>query len=100
MQNEGRGTNHQDRSGLRLPELKLKSFSGDCRKYRLFKVTFQNVCKRNRLTKWECFDLLRSKLEGDAAEEVDRLDVHESNYEKAWEILDRPGNASRQYLAK
>ncbi|XP_055613024.1 uncharacterized protein LOC129759571 [Uranotaenia lowii] len=75
-------------SRVKLPEIRLPSFSGKLREWVSFRDSFQSLIHNNgQLAPMEKFSYLRSSLSGEALEEVLSIELSDVNYTVAWEIL-------------
>ncbi|XP_055613320.1 uncharacterized protein LOC129759814 [Uranotaenia lowii] len=75
-------------SRVKLPEIRLPSFSGKLREWVSFRDSFQSLIHNNgQLAPMEKFSYLRSSLSGEALEEVLSIELSDVNYSVAWEIL-------------
>ncbi|XP_062703855.1 uncharacterized protein LOC134286280 [Aedes albopictus] len=76
-------------SRVKLPEIKLPSFSGVLRDWVSYRDAFQSLIHRNReLTDMDKFTYLRSSLSGDALLEVSSIELSAANYSVAWDALE------------
>ncbi|XP_062708617.1 uncharacterized protein LOC134288281 [Aedes albopictus] len=76
-------------SRVKLPEIKLPSFSGVLRDWVSYRDAFQSLIHRNReLTDMDKFTYLRSSLSGDALLEVSSIELSTANYSVAWDALE------------
>lgn len=82
-------TNHAcNNQNVKLPTLKLPDFNGEYNKWIQFSDTFKAIIHNNNaLTTTQKFYYLRSCLSGDAARALDTLEVSDTNYDIAWDIL-------------
>ncbi|XP_062538371.1 uncharacterized protein LOC134206659 [Armigeres subalbatus] len=77
-------------STVKLPELRLPSFSGRLREWVTFRDMFQSLIHRNRqLSDMDKFSYLRSSLVGEALQEVTALEMTSANYAIAWDLLQK-----------
>ncbi|XP_055590885.1 uncharacterized protein LOC129742966 [Uranotaenia lowii] len=75
-------------SRVKLPEIRLPSFSGKLREWVSFRDSFQSLIHNNgQLAPMEKFSYLRSSLSGEALQEVLSIELSDVNYSVAWEIL-------------
>lgn len=81
--------NSSSRRGFRIPEIQLKSFGGEPGLYKAFKDGFMSIIGNADTTPIERLTFLKSKLTGPALVEVETLNLTDSNYEFAWQMLDR-----------
>lgn len=71
-----------------LPKIKLPEFCGSYDKWLQFADTFKSLIHNvSHISKIEKFWYLKSCLKGDAANVLNSLEVSDSNYDKAWQIL-------------
>lgn len=90
--NQG-NTSSLSTSRVKLPELKLPSFSGKFQEWVSFRDTFTSLIHANdTLSCIDKFNYLRTSLSGDALQEVNAIDVTAANYEIAWNALERRFN--------
>ncbi|XP_058827429.1 uncharacterized protein LOC131687365 [Topomyia yanbarensis] len=76
-------------SKVKLPEIRLPSFSGKIFEWVTFRDSFQSLIHRNpQLTDMDKFTYLRSSLSGDALQEISSVGLSAANYIVAWEILE------------
>ena len=83
---------------MRLPRVELPMFKGDITGYRVFKQSFQNIVRESECSILEKFTLLRSRLEGDALDAIEAIEINDQNYMAAWAILDASFNNQRIIL--
>ncbi|XP_062538626.1 uncharacterized protein LOC134206899 [Armigeres subalbatus] len=77
-------------STVKLPELRLPSFSGRLREWATFRDMFQSLIHRNRqLYDMDKFIYLRSSLVGEALQEVAALEMTSANNAIAWDLLQK-----------
>ncbi|XP_058827738.1 uncharacterized protein LOC131687658 [Topomyia yanbarensis] len=77
-------------SRVKLPDIRLPSFSGKIREWVTFRDTFRSLIdNNNQLTDVDKFTYLRSSLSGDALQEVSSLELSADNYSVAWKALVR-----------
>ncbi|XP_058817069.1 uncharacterized protein LOC131680368 [Topomyia yanbarensis] len=75
-------------SKVKLPEIRLPSFSGKIFEWVTFRDTFQSLIHNNpQLTDMDRFTYLRSSLSGDALQEISSVGLSAVNYNVAWEML-------------
>ncbi|KAB0797907.1 hypothetical protein PPYR_09115 [Photinus pyralis] len=73
---------------VKLPTMHLPEFDGSYDKWMGFCDTFDALVNKNdSLTQVQRFYYLKSALKGEAAHLLNSLEVTESNYEIAWELL-------------
>ncbi|XP_043284943.1 uncharacterized protein [Venturia canescens] len=71
-----------------LPEIKLKTFSGEFSKWREFHDMFVSMVGENTyITSVEKMQYLRTSLKGEAAQLVSNLPISASSFAAAWDIL-------------
>ncbi|XP_055604853.1 uncharacterized protein LOC129753077 [Uranotaenia lowii] len=76
-------------SRVKLPEIRLPSFSGTIREWVTFRDSFRSLIHDNEhLTKMDKFTYLRSSLHGDALKEINNIELSEANYDVAWKMLE------------
>ncbi|XP_055601710.1 uncharacterized protein LOC129750728 [Uranotaenia lowii] len=79
-------------SRVKLPEIRLPSFSGTIREWVTFRDSFRSLIHDNEhLTKMDKFTYLRSSLQGDALKEInniEHIELSEANYDVAWKMLE------------
>ncbi|XP_055604504.1 uncharacterized protein LOC129752758 [Uranotaenia lowii] len=76
-------------SRVKLPEIRLPSFSGTIREWVTFRDSFRSLIHDNEhLTKMDKFTYLRSSLQGDALKEINNIELSEANYDVAWKMLE------------
>ncbi|XP_062535153.1 uncharacterized protein LOC134204342 [Armigeres subalbatus] len=77
-------------SRVKLPDIKLPSFSGKIKEWVTFRDTFRSLIHNNvQLTAIDKFTYLRSSVFGDALQEVSSVDLSGDNYEVAWKALEK-----------
>ncbi|XP_058816978.1 uncharacterized protein LOC131680277 [Topomyia yanbarensis] len=77
-------------SRVKLPDIRLPSFSGKIREWVTVRDTFRSLIdNNNQLTDVDKFTYLRSSLSGDALQEVSSLELSADNYSVAWKALVR-----------
>ncbi|XP_055604061.1 uncharacterized protein LOC129752297 [Uranotaenia lowii] len=75
-------------SRVKLPEIRLPSFSGKIREWITFRDSFRSLIHDNEhLTSMDKFTYLRSSLQGDALKEINNIELSEANYDVAWKTL-------------
>ncbi|XP_055589129.1 uncharacterized protein LOC129741431 [Uranotaenia lowii] len=75
-------------SRVKLPEIRLPSFSGKIREWITFRDSFRSLIHDNEhLTAMDKFTYLRSSLQGDALKEINNIELSEANYDVAWKTL-------------
>ncbi|XP_053685762.1 uncharacterized protein LOC128735296 [Sabethes cyaneus] len=75
-------------SNIRLPEMKLKEFSGDLDDWVTFRDLFVSLIHSNlQLTAVQKMHYLRATLTGDAARIISALEISANNYLVAWNLL-------------
>ncbi|XP_053692239.1 uncharacterized protein LOC128740701 [Sabethes cyaneus] len=74
---------------VKLPELKLPTFSGTLRDWITFRDTFKNLISDNaHLSEIDKFTYLRSSLSGEALQEIGSIELTSDNYSIAWSQLE------------
>lgn len=76
----------------------LPVFSGDLRKYKMFRDTFLSLVPESNYSPLKKFTLLKSKLRDVALQAVEPLEVEAGNYEQAWRILDELFDNERKLI--
>ncbi|XP_058827620.1 uncharacterized protein LOC131687546 [Topomyia yanbarensis] len=77
-------------SRVKLPDIKLPSFSGKVKEWITFRDSFRSLIHNNRqLDDVDKFTYLRSSVTGDAFQEIDSVELSADNYEVAWRILEK-----------
>ncbi|XP_065080011.1 uncharacterized protein LOC135702883 [Ochlerotatus camptorhynchus] len=77
-------------SRVKLPDIKLPSFSGNIKDWVTFRDTFRSLIHHNhQLTAIDKITYLRSSVSGEALQEVSSIDLSAENYEVAWKILEK-----------
>ncbi|XP_055590026.1 uncharacterized protein LOC129742190 [Uranotaenia lowii] len=75
-------------SRVKLPEIRLPSFSGNLSEWVSFRDSFRSLIHNNgQLAPMEKFTYLKSSLSGEALKEVLSIELSDVNYAVAWEIL-------------
>ncbi|XP_065075282.1 uncharacterized protein LOC135699026 [Ochlerotatus camptorhynchus] len=78
----------QSVSNLRLPEVKLKEFSGNFDEWASFSDLFTSLIDSNpQLTMVQKLYYLRASVTGEAARMISSLDIIANNYPVAWNLL-------------
>ncbi|XP_062541982.1 uncharacterized protein LOC134209979 [Armigeres subalbatus] len=74
---------------VKLPEIKLPSFSGKIHDWVPYRDSFRIMIHDNPLlSDVDRFTYLRSSLVGDALQEVSSIELSAANYEVAWKLLE------------
>ncbi|XP_062538173.1 uncharacterized protein LOC134206469 [Armigeres subalbatus] len=74
---------------VKLPEIKLPSFSGKLHDWVPYRDSFRSLIHGNSLlSDVDRFTYLRSSLSGDALQEVSSIDLSAANYTVAWKALE------------
>lgn len=93
---------HHDNSdvlGFRLPVIKIQNFDGSCFKWLEFKETYTSLVHNNaKIQNIHKFHYLLSYLEGEAARVLCNLEVSDSNYSEAWQLLCKRYDNKRQLI--
>lgn len=77
-------------SRVKLPDIKLPSFSGKIKEWITFRDTFRSLIHNNRqLAPIDKFTYLRSSVHGDALQEICSVELSAENYEVAWKALEK-----------
>ncbi|XP_055632550.1 uncharacterized protein LOC129773023 [Toxorhynchites rutilus septentrionalis] len=75
-------------SRVKLPDIRLPTFSGQLKEWMIFRDNFQNLIHRNnQLMPMDKFTYLRSSLMGEALKAIDSVELSAVNYEVAWTLL-------------
>lgn len=75
-------------SKVKLPEIRLPSFSGNLKDWVTFRDSFRSLIHDNKqLTDMDRFSYLKSSLTGEALQEVDSVELSSANYSVAWMAL-------------
>ncbi|XP_055634131.1 uncharacterized protein LOC129774420 [Toxorhynchites rutilus septentrionalis] len=75
-------------SRMKLPDIRLPTFSGQLKEWMIFRDNFQNLIHRNnQLMPMDKFTYLRSSLIGEALKAIDSVELSAVNYEVAWTLL-------------
>ncbi|XP_055605188.1 uncharacterized protein LOC129753394 [Uranotaenia lowii] len=84
-------SNHQHvtvGSRIKLPEIRLPSFSGNLSEWVSFRDSFRTLIHNNeQLAPMEKFTYLKSSLSSEALKEILSIELSDANYSVAWEIL-------------
>ncbi|XP_053698867.1 uncharacterized protein LOC128745821 [Sabethes cyaneus] len=73
---------------IKLPEIRLPSFSGKTREWIVFRDTFLSLIQQNpNLNSMDKFTYLKSSLTGEALQEINSIELSAANYEVAWKGL-------------
>ncbi|XP_055605572.1 uncharacterized protein LOC129753751 [Uranotaenia lowii] len=73
---------------IKLPELKLPTFSGRLQDWITFRDTFSSMIHNNHnLSDIDKFTYLRTSLTGDALAEIGSIELTSANYSIAWQAL-------------
>ncbi|XP_055644340.1 uncharacterized protein LOC129780287 [Toxorhynchites rutilus septentrionalis] len=81
-------TTSEPQPRVKLPELKMPSFSGKLREWITFRDTFTSVIHSNsHLSAIDKFTYLRTSLTGDALKEISSIEMTTANYNIAWQAL-------------
>ncbi|XP_053692086.1 uncharacterized protein LOC128740561 [Sabethes cyaneus] len=73
---------------IKLPEIRLPSFSGKTREWIVFRDTFLSLIQQNpNLNSMDKFTYLKSSLTGEALQEINSIELSAANYEVAWKAL-------------
>lgn len=74
--------------GFKLPVIKIQNFDGSSFKWLEFKETYVSLIHDNtKIKNVHKFHYLLSYLEGEAARVLSNLEVSETNYSEAWQLL-------------
>lgn len=78
------------RRKVKLPESRLPTFKSDFAHWTSFKTEFESmVGSQQGLNPSDKLHYLKSALQGDAARKIQMLSITDSNYNRAWEMLER-----------
>ena len=92
-QTSGLLSSHSDHSShattqIKLPTINLPSFDGSYTQWLFFRDTFNSIIHENEsMSKIQKFHYLRLSLKGAAADVVNSLEIADSTYEQAWNLL-------------
>lgn len=76
-------------SKVKLPELKLPTFSGRMSDWVTFRDTYKNLIHNDiNLSDMDKFTYLRTSLTGDALQEIASIEISSVNYDIAWKALE------------
>lgn len=90
-------TLHATADHVRLPQIKLQTFSGDIDEWLSFRDLFTSLIHwKTDLPAVEKFHYLKGCLQGEPRNLIDPLPITESNYRIAWEMLMTRYNDSKQ----
>lgn len=90
---------HSEHMGFQLPQIRISKFDGSYYKWMEFRDTFESLIHSNdRIRAVHKFHYLNSYLEGEASRVISNLEVSESNYSEAWNILCERYNNKRQLV--
>ncbi|XP_055526901.1 uncharacterized protein LOC129719531 [Wyeomyia smithii] len=77
-------------SRVKLPDIKLPTFSGKVKDWVTFRDTFRSLIHNNRqLDDVDKFTYLRSSVAGDAFQEINSVGLSADNYDVAWRMLEK-----------
>ncbi|XP_062701379.1 uncharacterized protein LOC134285171 [Aedes albopictus] len=77
-------------SRVKLPDIKLPSFSGRIQDWTSFRDTFRSLIHNNQqLADVDKFTYLRSSTTGEALQELNSVELTGDNYEVAWKMLEK-----------
>ncbi|XP_058448801.1 uncharacterized protein LOC131428773 [Malaya genurostris] len=75
-------------SRVKLPEIRLPTFSGRMHEWVTFRDTFHSLIDQSsQLNEIDKFTYLRASLSGEALQEINRVEISAANYEVAWQAL-------------
>ena len=98
--NVSASSNRSTMQGIKLPKLNLPRFNGDITKFQPFWQSFKcAVDSHESLTGIQKLTYLINSLEGPAFKALEGLDIIESNYEKASQILQSRFGKSQQIIS-
>ncbi|XP_065078145.1 uncharacterized protein LOC135701314 [Ochlerotatus camptorhynchus] len=76
-------------SKVKLPEIRLPSFSGRIKEWVTFRDSFRSLIHENKhLTDMDRFSYLKSALSGEALQEIESVELSAVNYSVAWKALE------------
>lgn len=85
--------------GFKLPVIKIQNFDGSSFKWLEFKETYISLIHENtKIKNVHKFHYLLSYLEGEAARVLSNLEVSDSNYSEAWQLLCKRYDNKRQLI--
>ncbi|XP_055622043.1 uncharacterized protein LOC129773533 [Toxorhynchites rutilus septentrionalis] len=89
MPNGSRQSTVDSQSRVKLPDLRLPSFSGRMSDWVTFRDTYKNLIHNDvRLSDMDKFTYLRTSLTGDALQEIASIEICSNNYIIAWNALE------------
>ncbi|XP_065355419.1 uncharacterized protein LOC135949893 [Calliphora vicina] len=96
-------SNHNNNSGIRLPQIQIPDFDGNLSNWIRFRDLFNAmVDARTNLSEVEKLEYLQTKLKGEASSIIKHLTPTNSNYRIAWDLVkrkfDRPDQIRETYI--
>ncbi|XP_055623189.1 uncharacterized protein LOC129766639 [Toxorhynchites rutilus septentrionalis] len=89
MPNGSRQSTVDSQSRVKLPDLRLPSFSGRMSDWVTFRDTYKNLIHNDvRLSDMDKFTYLRTSLTGNALQEIASIEICSNNYIIAWNALE------------
>ncbi|XP_058817129.1 uncharacterized protein LOC131680431 [Topomyia yanbarensis] len=77
-------------SRVKLPDIRLPTFSGKIKEWVTFRDTFRSLIHENhQLTTMDRFTYLKSSLAGEALQEISAVEMSSVNYDVAWCMLEK-----------
>ncbi|XP_066583799.1 uncharacterized protein [Prorops nasuta] len=94
-------TTRSDKQRIKLPEITLPVFNGKFEECLTFKNAFQGLIgSRTDVSDIDKLQYLKSALVGEAANKITIFSVSSTDYNKAWEILERSYEVKRVLISK
>ncbi|XP_053687258.1 uncharacterized protein LOC128736793 [Sabethes cyaneus] len=76
-------------SRVKLPDIKLPTFSGNLMQWISFRDSFRSLIDNNHtLSAIDKFTYLRASVTGEAQQEIQSIELSEANYDVAWHALE------------
>lgn len=92
--------NNTKKSEIKVPIIKIPTFSGEYQKWKAFHDIFeQTIHKNTRLSGVEKLQHLKTSVNGQAAQIIQHLMITEENYEPAWDLLEKRYNNKRRIVS-
>ncbi|XP_055543759.1 uncharacterized protein LOC129729273 [Wyeomyia smithii] len=77
-------------SRVKLPDIKLPTFSGNLMQWITFRDSFRSLIHYNKsLSAIDKFTYLRASVNGEALQEIQTIELTEVNYDVAWSALEK-----------
>ncbi|XP_055522593.1 uncharacterized protein LOC129716781 [Wyeomyia smithii] len=77
-------------SRVKLPDIKLPTFSGNLMQWITFRDSFRSLIHNNKsLSAIDKFTYLRASVNGEALQEIQTIELTEVNYDVAWSALEK-----------